>query len=319
MCFKNEAKYLGETISSILAQTELGFELIAVDDNSEDESVQILKKYAEQDSRIRIFSNQGNGIIDALKTGYAATTGKLITRHDADDLMPVYKLAALKEILVQNGAGHIATGLVKYFSDNDLAEGFIKYADWLNDLCKTSSHAKNVFKECVIASPNWMAYKKDLESINAFQDEVYPEDYNLVFKMIEKNLKIVCSDKITHLWRDHPARASRTLEQYKDQKYYALKVKFFIKFYGKKNIILWGAGPSGKGLAKELIAQKVCFRWVTNNKNKIGRSIYDVDVESFECLKNTNGKVLISVTQRDSLEEIKGFLDGNKICDWFLF
>jgi glycosyltransferase involved in cell wall biosynthesis len=314
MCFKNEAKHLEKTMGSILAQTESDFELIAVDDHSEDSSVQILQIFSKSDPRIKVLTNQGNGIIDALKTAYDVATGDLITRHDADDLMPIYKLEALKTLLTQNGPGHVATGLVKYFSDEALSEGFIKYADWLNNLCKTNTHLKHIFKECVIASPNWMAYREDLDSINAFQDEIYPEDYHLIFKMIEKKLKIVCSDKITHLWRDHPERASRTLEQYKDQKFYELKVTYFLKFYGKDNIVLWGAGPSGKSLAKELIAQKVAFKWVTNNSKKIGKEIYDVVVENFDCLKNNeHGNVLIAVTQKNSLNEIEAFLDENQV------
>jgi glycosyltransferase involved in cell wall biosynthesis len=320
MCFKNEAQHLKKNIDSILAQTEQNFELITVDDHSNDKSIQILKKYSQSDPRVKILTNQGTGIISALKTAYAATTGALITRHDADDLMPPHKLKTLKQLLTKNGPGHVATGLVKYFSDYPLSNGFIKYADWLNHLCKTNNHTNNIFKECVIASPNWMAFREDLDSINAFQDEVYPEDYHLVFKIIEKKLKIVCSDKVTHLWRDHPKRASRTLEQYKDQKFYPLKVSFFIKLHNKKDIILWGAGPSGKKLAKELINQNTPFRWVTNNTNKIGKSIYNIPIEDFCHLKQTNNaNVIISVTQRNSLEEIKEFLKKNKTTNYFLF
>ncbi|MBT5855164.1 glycosyltransferase [bacterium] len=320
MCFKNEAKHLDDTIQSILSQSEPDFELIAVDDHSEDESVQLLKKYAQRDSRVSLLANQGHGIIDALKTAYSAVSGDLVTRHDADDLMPDHKLATLKELLLTHGPGHVATGLVSYFSEGNLAEGFIKYADWLNELCRTNSHAKHVFKECVIASPNWMAYKTDLESINAFQDEDYPEDYHLVFKMIEKKLKVVSSDRITHLWRDHPARVSRTMAHCKDQKFYVLKVAYFLKFYGKEDIVLWGTGPSGKSLAKELVAQGVEFKWVSNNTKKIGKSIYGISVEHHDSLNaRKDEKVVIAVTQRGSAEEITGFLDDVPGCQYFNF
>lgn len=320
MCFKNEARHLDKTLQSILAQSERDFELIAVDDHSEDQSVHLLKKYQQLDDRIMFLSNEGNGIIDALRTAFSAVSGTFVTRQDADDLMPSYKLKTLKELLLKHGTGHVATGLVTYFSDGVLENGFIKYADWLNSLCKTGTHAQHLFKECVIASPNWMTYKTDLCAINAFQDESYPEDYHLVFKMFEKNFKVVSSDKVTHLWRDHPVRVSRTLAHCKDQKFYVLKVAYFLKFYGKENIIVWGTGPSGKQLAKVLIDHGVRFKWVTSNAKKIGKVIYSVTVEHFDALKGIeNGRVMIAVTQRGGMEDITGFLDGVSGCRYFRF
>ena len=320
MCFKNEATHLEDTLQSILSQSERDFELIAVDDHSDDQSVSLLKKYTQRDDRIILLSNVGNGIIDALKTAFSAVSGTFVTRHDADDLMPSYKLKTFKDLLLRHGTGHVATGLVRYFSEGNLENGFIKYADWLNSLCKTGAHETYLFKECVIASPNWMAYKTDLCEINAFQDEVYPEDYHLVFKMFEKQFKVVSSDKVTHLWRDHPLRASRTLEQYKDSKFYVLKVRYFLRFYGKENIILWGTGPSGKRLAKVLLDQGIVFKWVTSNSKKIGKVIYTVPVEHFDALKEVEkGNVMIAVTQRGGMDAITGFLNGVSGCRSFSF
>lgn len=312
MPFKNESKFLVKTIDSILSQTEPHFELIAVDDHSEDDSYKIIENYAKLDKRIKLFTNNGAGTIDGLKTAYSKISGTLISRMDADDIMPKYKLAELKLTLLEKGRGYVSTGRVEYFSDNDLSQGFINYAEWLNHLCETKSHRKELFKECVIASPNWMVFKDDFDNIGGFSDAVYPEDYQLVFKMFEGNLKVVSSNKITHLWRDHELRASRTQEHYKDQKFYPLKLDFYIKFYGTEKNSLWGTGPSGKKLAKELIKRNIEFHWVTGSERKIGEIIYGVKVHHFDTLKNhTNKRVIISVTQKGSKAEIIDYL--NKI------
>ena len=68
MPFKNEERFLGETLESILNQSERDFELIAVDDHSSDESAKIVSEYAAKDSRIKLCSNEGSGTICALQT-----------------------------------------------------------------------------------------------------------------------------------------------------------------------------------------------------------------------------------------------------------
>jgi glycosyltransferase involved in cell wall biosynthesis len=310
MPFRNAALYLPAALDSVLSQREEDFELIAVDDFSEDNSLEILRQYANKDKRIQLHSNEERGVIGALEKAYKNVSGQLITRFDADDLMPEHKCEELKALLLQAGRGSLSTGRVQYFSDEGLSEGFVNYANWLNALCDNDNHEDQLFKECVIASGNWMAFKEDLDAINAFSDSYYPEDYHLVFKIFEAGYKIVSSKKVTHLWRDHALRASRVSEHYKDQKFYPLKLDFFIKFYGTENINLWGLGASGKRLARELLEREISFHWVTNNEKKIGQSVYGVDVEHFGSLKDrTDEKLIISVTQRGAVEEITHFLD----------
>jgi len=310
MPFKNEAKFLSKTLDSILNQ-DVEFELIAVDDHSTDSSWDIISKF----DRVKVFKNEGNGTIDALRLAYSKCSGDFITRMDADDLMPEGKLKELRDLLIKAGKGHVSTGRVEYFSDGKLGEGFKKYANWLNDLCKQNNHFEHIFKECVIASPNWMMYRDDFERIGGFKDSIYPEDYHLVFKMWQENLKVISSKEVTHLWRDHENRASRNLEVYRDQKFYDLKLDFFLKEHGD-SFSLWGAGPSGKSLVKKLIARDVKFSWHTNNDKKIGKIIYGVKLDPIEDVKDI---VIIAVSQFGARENIIDFLAKKGINSHFEF
>ena len=56
----NAAKYLKECLNSILAQTFTDFELLIVDNHSSDETISIVKKYAEREPRIRLIRNEHN-------------------------------------------------------------------------------------------------------------------------------------------------------------------------------------------------------------------------------------------------------------------
>ena len=56
----NCAEYVEETVKSVLEQTYSDWELIFVDDCSTDNSVEIVKAFAEKDGRIKLFVNEKN-------------------------------------------------------------------------------------------------------------------------------------------------------------------------------------------------------------------------------------------------------------------
>src|SRR4030065_1446213 len=56
----NGEKYLRETLDSVLAQTFKNFELLIIDDNSKDNTMDILREYASRENRIRIVQNETN-------------------------------------------------------------------------------------------------------------------------------------------------------------------------------------------------------------------------------------------------------------------
>ena len=129
----NAIPYLQICLDSIQNQTEENWELIAIDDFSTDHSLQILMDFKEKNpTRVKVFQNQKKGIIPALQLAFQKSQGEYITRMDADDLMEKTKLETLKGILQKNGKRHLATGLVKYFSETTLGEGYQKYEQWLN-------------------------------------------------------------------------------------------------------------------------------------------------------------------------------------------
>jgi glycosyltransferase involved in cell wall biosynthesis len=82
----NAARFVREATRSILDQTFRDFELIAVDDGSEDASAKILKEIAKTDTRIRVVGRANAGIVGALNEGICLARGELLARMDADDI-----------------------------------------------------------------------------------------------------------------------------------------------------------------------------------------------------------------------------------------
>lgn len=95
----NAARYLREAIQSIRAQTFGDFELIAVDDGSQDSSKEILDHFARLDPRMIVISRPNTGIVGALNDGLARARGEFIARMDGDDIALPGRLAAQVDYL----------------------------------------------------------------------------------------------------------------------------------------------------------------------------------------------------------------------------
>ena len=80
----NAGQYLREAIDSILGQTFEDFEFLIVDDNSTDNTLEIIGSY--KDSRIKLINGPRRGLSAALNYGIDLSGGEYIARMDADDI-----------------------------------------------------------------------------------------------------------------------------------------------------------------------------------------------------------------------------------------
>lgn len=323
--FKDTEAFLPQCIQSILDQTYPQWEVLAVDDHSSDNSVQIMQEYAEKDPRIQVYKNNGDGIIEALRTAYSIATGSLISRMDSDDIMAHNKLEIMVKDLKLSGEGHIALGKVKYFSEKKLGKGYKNYEKWLNGLTEKGANYSDIYKECVIPSPCWMVYKSDLDRVGSFISNRYPEDYDLAFRFYEHNIKCIPNKDILHFWRDYDSRTSRTHKHYTENNFLDLKLSYFLKLDHDRNrpLVVWGAGRKGKKIAKKLIQSQVDFYWVCNNLNKIGNDIYGKTMLSYNMLTTLeDAQCIVMVANKEAQQFIRQFLSGHAKVpakDFFFF
>ena len=104
----NSEKYLEECLDSILEQTYENIEIIAVDDGSEDSSLDILKRY----SKVHIFPQENQGLASSLNLGVSKIKGNWLKWFSPDDIMYPYTIETL-------------VGEAKKHSDNT-----IFYSNW---------------------------------------------------------------------------------------------------------------------------------------------------------------------------------------------
>ncbi|OUL19907.1 glycosyltransferase [Nostoc sp. 106C] len=88
----NGEKTIAETINSVLNQTFVNWELIIINDGSQDSTLDIIKEIEFTDSRLRIFSYPNAGLAASRNRGIALSLGEYISFIDADDLWTSDKL-----------------------------------------------------------------------------------------------------------------------------------------------------------------------------------------------------------------------------------
>lgn len=80
----NAEKYIAHTVKSVLQQSYSNFELIAVDDGSKDNSLEILTNFS--DPRLKVYFQENQGLATTLNLAFKYSNGEFLARIDADDI-----------------------------------------------------------------------------------------------------------------------------------------------------------------------------------------------------------------------------------------
>ncbi len=121
----NGERYLRQAIDSVLAQTYANWELVLVDDGSQDRTAVIAQGY--QDPRIRYHYQENRGQAAALNKGLALAQGEFVTTLDADDWYPPDSLAVRVAYLQQHPAYAACYGDGYYCYET--GQPFLKFTD----------------------------------------------------------------------------------------------------------------------------------------------------------------------------------------------
>lgn len=295
--YRNAEKYIRETADSILGQTHTDWEWILVNDHSTENELGAIADLLD-DPRIILIENEGKGIVDALCTALEMASGEYITRMDADDLMPDFKLEVFLKSL-QSSNEHIVTGKVRYFSEEGIiSKGYQGYESWLNECVDRQDFYYHIYRECSLASGNWMMSRTDLKKCECFKGLDYPEDYDLLFRWYEAGFKIKGLDLVTHLWRDHDLRTSKTSAHYQQKAFFSLKINRFIQLDWDKEqlLIVNGTGKKGRLTAKILVKRNIPFTWVSHEPEKYPDGIFGHPLVGLDRIPVCNSAQILNAT-----------------------
>lgn len=122
--FFNAEKFLPKAIESVINQSHQNWELLLVDDGSNDGSLEIARRFERQDNRIKVFYDGKNkGLGARLNELAILSNGEYIARMDADDIMHPKRLETQLQILKDNPNIDVLGTNAYVIDENDLVFG----------------------------------------------------------------------------------------------------------------------------------------------------------------------------------------------------
>ena len=206
----NAAGFLSEALDSVLTQTHDELEVVAVDDGSQDATLDLLREAAAGDERIRVFGNPENkGIIRTLNRAVAEASGEFVARMDADDLLAPDRIEHQLEILLANPAIGVIGSAALAIDESGAVIGRLPVrctdpaaAPFLALMATPMMHPTVMARAQVMRA---FPYRSDPECLHV-------EDYDLFIRMLDDGVQLQNSEAPLYKKRAHAAGVSSRFE-----------------------------------------------------------------------------------------------------------
>lgn len=180
----NAQRHLEEALRSIFAQSFSSFELIVIDDASQDHTAEILASYVEQDPRLVLLKNNVNlGITRTRNRGLEVARGKYIACLDSDDVALPERFKKQHEFLEGNSDYVLVGSDLEIIDEASQVLGMRTYPT-------SDSAIRKVFtRQNPFAQPASMFVAEVARSLGGYRNK-FPvcEDYDLFLRMAEKGM-----------------------------------------------------------------------------------------------------------------------------------
>lgn len=230
----NDEQYIKKSVLSIIHQSYQNWELILIDDGSQDNTYNIVKQM--KDSRIRIYRQKNQGLTRSLNIAASYAKGSFLARQDADDVSLPDRFERQIGLFQENPAYIIVGSDLAFIDEND-------------EIIETRTCARNKYQaiqtlgrlSVPLGHGSLMIRKSAFEQINGY-DESYPvsQDFDLLLRLSQLDGEMGSVPKILYQWRVHPK--SVTSKKWWVQLMQVLKVHKHVmrihpNAYSRKNFI----------------------------------------------------------------------------------
>ena len=276
---RNAAGTLDAALESLATQTFSDFEVLAINDGSDDATAQLLADWVVRDRRIRSNTTPPLGIVSALNTAAAGARGELLARMDADDVSVATRFE--RQVAIMDAQPDLAAcgTRVRYVPRDLVREGALRYERWVNSVVTPEDMHRDLFVECPIPHPSLVVRRSAFELVGGYREMGWPEDYDLLLRLWEAGYRFGKVPEVLLEWREQPDRLSRTDKRYAEDAFRRCKVHFLSLRIAGRPVVVWGAGPVGKAFARALQHEghKV-VAFVDLDPRKIGQTIHGAPV-----------------------------------------
>ena len=200
----NREKYIAEAIESVLGSSYINFELIIVDDCSNDRTADIVKEFALKDERIRFYINEKN-LGDYPNRNKAAeyAKGKYIKYCDSDDKLFDWTLEYCVKMMEKYP--HAGIGILNL--NKDVREEYLSPADAIN---------MNFFqKEILAIGPSGTILRRDVfEKVGYYKPDYGPASDMYFNLKMAASFPIVLLSKVFFFYREHDGQEIKNKYSY---------------------------------------------------------------------------------------------------------
>lgn len=277
---RNAADRLPGALESLFAQTQAEFEILAVDDGSDDQgrTLAVLEVFAARDSRLRVIRSGRVGIAGALNLAASLAEGRYLARMDADDECPPERLRLQSRHLDENPGTDVVSCRVQFGGDPETAAGYARHVEWINSLQNHAAMALGAFRDAPVAHPSVMFRARSLARFGGYRQGPFPEDYELWLRWLAAGARFAKLPDTLLVWNDPPGRLSRTDPRYSQEAFHALKAGYLARWLAANNplhpdVVVVGAGRVTRRRAELLCGHGVrIVAYLDIDPRKIGRT-----------------------------------------------
>jgi glycosyltransferase involved in cell wall biosynthesis len=316
MPYRNAAETLCEAVDSILEQTFTDFELIAINDHSQDDSKEIMSSWG--DKRFHLFENPGEGLVDALNFGLQQATTPWIARMDADDIMYPQKLEKQWLYLLSNPNVDVISCQSRLFPETAITDGFQEYIRWQNTVLNHDDFIHQRYVEMPLTNPTAIFRKAIVDDIGDYKKGAVPEDYEFWLRALNAGYTFAKLPEVLFDWRDSDDRYTRTSPACSREAFDHVRAEFLsrdARLNANRPIVYCGAGRMTRKRANLLIDMGFNPHvWVDIDPKKIGNQLDGIPVVAPDWITNNRHLhpfMLIYIASHGARDQLASWLEDN--------
>ena len=310
LAVRNEARHLPAALASLFRQRLTDWELVAVDDGSDDATGALLAAAAAQDARVRVLTRPAEGLVAALNAGLSACRSPLVARMDGDDVCHPQRLALQQAYLQRHPDTVLVASRVRHFPRPALLGGMRAYETWQNALLDDAAIRRDLFVESPFAHPSVMFRAAAIHTVGGYRDCGWAEDYDLWLRLARRPGRFARLPQTLLFWRDRPQRLTRTSAACSAAAFRACKAHHLRQGLLQRcdEVILWGAGQEGKAWRRALAAEGIAVGgWIEVDRRKLGQVIHGAPVRPVASLRPGGAPVLVTIGAKGAREQVRAF------------
>lgn len=236
----NTGKYLEKCLKSIINQNFVDIEIIIINDCSIDNSLEIIKKYAEKDKRIILINKEKNeGLSAARNSGIEIAKGKFILHIDSDDWIEQGYFKDMYEFAIKNKADIVISDYYEDYNNKN-----VRYIQGQKEIYDIEINKLKAIENIFLFKGSTSVWNKLIKTelyqknkIKHPQGISLGEDLAVIPKLIYYSQKIVKLDKAYYHYIQNPLSITKKYNKNKIYEIYEV-LKINEKFFQNKEIDL---------------------------------------------------------------------------------